>query len=95
MRVFYSTNYDIIQQLESNIFTNMLITDGNTLRWYIPMIKYNSSPEIYYIKKPDPEGWGNIPYEQMMAGIDLEGILEDEFTSEWVRPSVDICPGCT
>lgn len=62
-----------------------------TEEWAIPTQSVDNT--IWFIPKPTIKGWGNMEQftqAQMMSGVDLTNIIEQEYNVAWFPPSEEI-----
>jgi hypothetical protein len=75
-----SSTHSVISAAESRISINCgFPNEEGTLRWAIP--EQSVDGLIWFI--PEPNGYGECTKEQMMEGVDLEGIILLERNPAW------------
>lgn len=90
MTIFFtSSDQQKIEALEKKISDNCGIPNTvGTLRW--AKIEKAFDQDLWFIPKPDAAGWTSANFEsfsqeEMLAGVDLAGITEQEFNPNWIQ----------
>jgi len=86
-----STNELAIIAAEARISLNCgLVNAYGTTSWDGPP-KKAVNEDLWFISKPPVSGWGNVEQftqAQMMSGVNMTGIIEQERNSDWFAEEV-------
>lgn len=89
MTYLTSTNEAAINAAQNQISINCQLPNSHgTQHWDIATKAYGQ--DLWFIAKPPEQGWGNpgehFTQEDMMSGVDMTNIIEQNFDSSWFPP---------